>query len=297
MPEEDERNETVLTIHDSGAVLDVAEDGEPVLAFHYTGVPKPYIHPLHLPGGGVVTNALPHDHLHHRGLWLTWPKVNGINFWEEHFAPEQTGDIRHRSFEVCAADATGARFTSRQEWVTRSGQCLLDGRFALTVSSVQGGERLLDIQVALRPVAGPVELGTPPQYHGLGYRCARSMDRGRILNANGDEGPDATKGVGAAWCSYSGRLDGIERADLAVSGDGWASVTMFDHPENPRHPTPWFTMNQPFGFIAPALSYATPYVIPAGERLVLRYGLLVQHGLARSEQLDAHHRAWMTASA
>lgn len=286
----------MLASRDSGAVVDITEDGEPVLAFHYKGVPKPYIHPLHVPGGGVVTVALPHDHLHHRGLWLTWSNVNGINFWEEHFAPEQTGDIRHRAFEVGTADVAGGGFTSRQEWVTRRGQCLLEGRFTLIVSPARGGERLLDIQVALRPVAGAVELGTPPQYHGLGYRCARSMDRGRILNANGDEGPAATKGVGAAWCSYGGRLDGIERADLAVFGDGWASVTMFDHPENPRYPTPWFTMNQPFGFIAPALAYATPYSIGVGETLTLRYGILVQRGLGEAGQLQTRYDAWTAES-
>jgi hypothetical protein len=281
-----------LTTRDDSVAIHVMDDTEPVLVFRYKDTPKPYIHPLHAPGGGVVTVALPHDHLHHRGLWLTWPNVNGINFWEEHFAPEQTGYIYHRAFEPAQAPAGEARLVSQQEWRTLSGERLIDGRFGLTVHATRANARLVSIDIALYAPDKPVELGTPPQYHGLGYRCARSMDGGRIVNARGDEGPELTNGARAAWCSYAGRLDGIERKDLPARGEGWVGVTIFDHPTNPRHPTPWFTMHRPFGFIAPALSFHEPYVIEQGQTLALRFGVLVQQGPVDPSTLAQAYEDW-----
>ncbi len=282
----------MIETRDDGAVLQVVDGDEVVLAFHYKA-PKPYIHPLHAPGGAVVTLALPHDHLHHRGLWLTWPNVNGINFWEEHFAPEQTGYIYHRNFEPRSAASGETGFTSCQEWVTVAGERLITGHFGLTVHPAHDDGRLLSVEIALQAVGKPVELGTPPHYHGLGYRCARSMDNGRLLNANGDEGTEGTNGARATWCSYTGRLDGIERTDLAGQGEGWAGVTIFDHPANPRHPTPWFTMHQPFGFIAPALSFHEPYVIAPDDTLTLRYGVLIQRGPADAARLSRWYEEWV----
>jgi hypothetical protein len=282
----------MLETRDDGAALHVVDGGEPVLVFRYKA-PKPYIHPLHAPGGAIVSLALPHDHLHHRGLWLAWPNVNGINFWEEHFAPEQTGHVYHRGFEPRAVASGETGFTSRQNWVTLTGEPFIDGRFGVTIHAARGDARVLSIDVALHAAGKAVKLGTPPQYHGLGYRCARSMDNGRILNANGDEGPEATNGARASWCNYSGQLDGIERADLPAQSGGWAGVTLFDHPTNPRHPTPWFTMHRPFGFMAPALSFHEPYAMAPDQTLTLRYGVLIHRGPADAGQLTRWYEEWL----
>jgi pimeloyl-ACP methyl ester carboxylesterase len=39
---------------------------------------KPYFHPLATPGGVVVSDLRPADHLWHRGLWWSWKLINGL---------------------------------------------------------------------------------------------------------------------------------------------------------------------------------------------------------------------------
>ncbi len=281
---------TIRLIHDVSRTVTLQLGSEPLLVYNYGSAhPKPFIHPLYAPRAEVITLARPHDHLHHRGLWFAWPRVNGINFWEEHSPPEQTGRVHHRRFREMAVDARRAVFAADNAWVTISGEHLLDEvqRFQVELPT-DPDWRLVDIEIELAAQPEAVVLGTPPSYHGLGYRVARSMDRGQILNANGDEGPEATTGTRTTWCDYSGRLDG--------TGD-WVGVAIFDHPANPRHPTPFFTMNQPFGFIAPALAYHEPYEIRRGQPLRLRYAVAIHRGRATREAIEQHYRAWTEKSA
>ncbi|MCX6877947.1 MAG: alpha-L-fucosidase [Verrucomicrobia bacterium] len=44
---------------------------------------KPYFHPLATPGGVVVSDLRPPDHLWHRGLWWSWKLINGLNYWDQ----------------------------------------------------------------------------------------------------------------------------------------------------------------------------------------------------------------------
>ena len=43
---------------------------------------KPFIHPLTLPDGRVITDIRPADHIWHLGLWWCWKYINGVNYWE-----------------------------------------------------------------------------------------------------------------------------------------------------------------------------------------------------------------------
>ncbi len=43
---------------------------------------KPYIHPLSLPDGKVITEIRPADHPWHCGLWFSWKYINSVNYWE-----------------------------------------------------------------------------------------------------------------------------------------------------------------------------------------------------------------------
>lgn len=57
--------------------------GKPVWQFNVVNAEsKPFIHPLTLPDGRVVTDARPKDHPWHLGLWFCWKFLNGVNYWE-----------------------------------------------------------------------------------------------------------------------------------------------------------------------------------------------------------------------
>lgn len=89
-------------------------------------------------------------------------------------------------------------------------------------------------------------------------------------------------GKRAAWIALSSPLDGV---------DGGLTVTMIDHPANPRHPTPWFTRIQGLAGFSAAFSFDQLLHLPPGETLNLRYRLSVIDGLWSRQQLDAHAAA------
>src|SRR5512134_3394934 len=69
----------------------VSIDGSPFATFNYgVEAAKPFLAPIRSASGKVVTRKFPmemvegesRDHLHHRGLWLSYDDVNGVKFWE-----------------------------------------------------------------------------------------------------------------------------------------------------------------------------------------------------------------------
>jgi hypothetical protein len=67
-------------------------NGQPFSDFFYgPDHAKPFLWPLRSASGLVVTRRWPmqnaegdsHDHPHHRGLFIGFGDVNGINFWEK----------------------------------------------------------------------------------------------------------------------------------------------------------------------------------------------------------------------
>ena len=67
------------------ASLELSENGKPVFVYNHgmklpAGMPEDrrrssYLHPVYAPDGTVVTDDSPKDHLHHRGIFWTWPIV------------------------------------------------------------------------------------------------------------------------------------------------------------------------------------------------------------------------------
>ena len=84
--------------------LSLKWDGQLILEYHFqAGGNRSFIHPLRLPDSPSLSidraAAVPVDHLHHRGLWVAWKRVNGVNFWEQPERgedPEGYGRIVHQ---------------------------------------------------------------------------------------------------------------------------------------------------------------------------------------------------------
>ncbi len=68
------------------------------------------------------------------------------------------------------------------------------------------------------------------------------------------------------------RLSGCQ---LRRADDGsMAGVAIFDHPANPRYPTPFFVMNKRYGYLSAAPTFQEPFHLRQGETLKLRWGVL-----------------------
>ncbi|MFQ6131729.1 MAG: PmoA family protein [Armatimonadota bacterium] len=279
-----------------GSTVRASWDGKPVFVYNYDpGAPKPCVHPFHTPAGREVTLNSPPDHPHHRGLMLAWGNViikeGGqdvrIDFWGEAGAPEGLGRIVHKELTETKTAEDRAWLVTTNEWRRRSDDALLlTERRQLTVFRPES-ERCHLLTWLSEFTAADLDLvigGTPGRqvsYYGLGLRVPRDMDGGQFLDAEGRSGAEAVNGQAARWCAYTS------------PNEPRRGFAMFDHPDNPRHPTGWFAMNNPFGYLTASLVAREAYPLPAGERLRLCYGVLAFDGAATPDFLEAQYRRWL----
>ncbi len=243
---------------------------------------KSYFHPIYAPDGQVVTADSPFDHVHHRGLCVSWGNVNEINFWaEEVFGPEVRGRITHKEFVHREEKEDYVEFTEKCDWLAPGDKKFLEEIRWVKIHAPSPKVRILDISSLFCAVDIDIAMGTPPAYHGLCYRASDMQNR-RITNSEGDVGEDAAKGKRARWADLSGILDG-----KAVG------VTIFDNPNNPRFPTTFYTLDKGFGFISTSFSYDEAYTIKAGYSLKLTYRVLVHSGDASSFDIEDEYEKYV----
>ncbi len=241
--------------------------------------PKTYVHPFCAPDGSAISVDSPPDHVHHRGLMLAWSVVNGFDFWGE-VNPAPHGQIIHQRFEPFHRTMP-VGLTSIEHWIA-DGKLLLVERRTIRVPKVAPDAVWLDWTTELTPAADPVMVAAGKHvYDGLGIRFVSTMDGGGVLNAEGTTTIKAANGERAAWCAYHGMLNQRD-----------AGVAIFDHPGNPRHPTPFFVMNHPFGYLSAAPTFRKPFPLKRGQRLRLRYAVVSSFGKPEAERLEKMYREW-----
>jgi len=258
---------------------------------------KPYFHPVCLVDGTELTWLRPADHPWHRALWFSWKHINRLNYWEEDRRTRlsqgrtEVGEVRVHP---------GKDHTARIEMTLTyrpPGQAPVVGEKRLmTVSAPdEAGRYRIDWQsvftageqdAILDRTAIPGQKGGAGHggYAGLSARIAKSTSGWQVLNSEGLRDAKA-HGQNARWLDFSGRIAFGEAAGIA----------MFDHPQNLRHPSPWYvTMNPrvPFGYFSPAVLFREPYTLAAGKSLTLRYRVLVHPGRADQKLLETEWKAF-----
>jgi hypothetical protein len=267
-------------------VVEVAE-------YRYGDVPfKPYIKELFTPSGLNVLLDAPHDHLHHHALMFA-VAVDGVNFWEE---TPTAGRQRHVRFaEVRDGEGKTPRvgFMERLDWLDPDGEKLLAEQRAIIVSRHMP-ERMTILMWESRlavPTGKKAVTLTGSHYFGLGLRLIRAMDaKGTFRNADNKPGAvfrGEERLVRSDWCAYTAHVDGED-----------VTVAMLGHPDNPRHPTTWFTMAKPFAYLSATLGlHEKPLEIVEGKPLKLRYTVVLWDRAVESEEIDGLYEKWQKSTA
>ncbi|HYH10988.1 MAG TPA: PmoA family protein [Thermomicrobiales bacterium] len=275
--------------HTIGNSIDWYPDdaSDPAWTLSYTGRPKPFFHPVRSPSGQLLSLLEPADHLWHRGLWFTIKFVNGDNFWEERppFGTQRVAglpEIRHPAPDIAELDLSldwlapdgGERVIAEQRTIrsrATADALVIDWRTELTA------ER--DVTLDRTPYT------TWGGYGGLSFRGSRSWLVDRFL-LSGDRVEGRPAGQAGSWCEMSGPVDG--GPDLS------AGLAMLDHPDNPRHPTPWYAGGAGSGnFLNAALLFHEPMTLGQGETLALRYRILIHDGIWDATRLESEHARWL----
>lgn len=263
--------------------------GEPVATYYYNDpeITRPYFAHVRAPGGVQVTRHHPPvegedkmDHpTFHPGIWMTFGDISGNDYWRlkartahEKFIEPPIGGQGHGGFSVlnrylAAVDdsKTVCEELCRYRILAGPAGYLLawDSTFTSDEEFYFGDqeEMGLGIRVAtpLRVEAGDGSI---------------APGNGTIIDAEGRRNGAEVGGNSAAWCDYSGTLDGRH-----------VGITIFCHPENFR-PTRFhardygYVAANAFGRAAFGKGPTSKVVVRPGEELRLRYGILLHSGAA-----------------
>jgi hypothetical protein len=238
---------------------------------------KPYFHPLRVQGNDL-TMERPADHGHHRGLWFAWHKINNVNYWEETHAGVSEGRSKIAGVEAKLNKDFSAKITINLEYGPEGKDVLMKELRVLTISKPdRSGNYSIDWQLNFQALDTPLLLDCVPTlkrngvqhggYAGLGYRGAVTMVNPVFTASNGWSNVKNLTGYGenADWMDVSARLG-------SASGPT-GGLTIFDHPKNPRYPSPWYIWysSGEHLFYMPAILYNEPLALGAGKTMNLAY--------------------------
>lgn len=271
-----------FAVEETEAGVKVSLDGQPFTEYLKKSGTKPILWPIIGPTGKPMTRAFPMgrgereriDHPHHRSLWFTHGKVNGVDFWLE--SKTRGGQEVHREFRKVAGGPE-AVISAVVDWIAPDGKKVLEDERTYTFRT-DGDLRIIDFDITLSATEGEVKFGDTKEGT-FGVRVPTVMDveskkGGSIVNSEGQI-DGATWGKPAAWVDYHGPVD-----------DQVVGLAILNHPSSFRFPTTWhvrtyglFAAN-PFGLhdFTGDKSQDGSYTLPAGEKMTLRYRVILHPG-------------------
>ncbi|RIK83431.1 MAG: hypothetical protein DCC67_05885 [Planctomycetota bacterium] len=259
-------------------------DGDSVIwQFNYgPALAKPLFHPLALADSPPLTVDRPPDHAWHHGLWFSWVFVNGVNYWEH---DPQTGRPVGRTQWSDVKIVRNPDYSADISLQLAYGEgdrppVLRESRTLRVKPRDSAGAYAIDWQCAFTAETEPASVSVrpiPPMpggvawggYGGLSVRLAEGLEDRRASTAEAAALFDAAgiyRGQSPA-CDYSG-----------VTGGVLAGIALLDHPDNPRHPSPWYAIRSDMSYLNAAIMAPGPIGIPPHETLTLRYRAVVHPG-------------------
>jgi len=261
----EEKSDRLILTHAGKHVAD--------FVFRDDKIRRPYFANVHAPGGLPVTRRHPpiagadatdHDTMH-PGIWLGFADISGQDFWRN------KGTIEHLRFIDKPKVADGhVQFATESRLLSADGAevCRLTGRWLLT-SRPSGW--LLIWDATFRSDDRDFTFGDQEEM-GFGARLATPLTEkagGLIVNSHGQRTAAKTWGQPAAWCDYSGAVDGRR-----------GGITLLAAPTNFRESW-WHNRDygvfvaNPFGRAAMKQGDKSTLVVRRGEPFRLRFAALL----------------------
>jgi hypothetical protein len=280
------RGERELTIKVAGAPV-------AIYCWKDDKITRPFFAQVHAPNGIQATRHHPpiagedvmdHDTLH-PGIWMSFGDINGSDYWRLKARVEQVDFV-----DPPQGGAGRGTFAVHNRYLSQknSSQSVCDEESRYTFLVRPAGYLLL--WATTFSADHEIAFGDQEEM-GLGFRIAtplRAMAKaegkvrpgnGTILDAKGRKNEKEVWGNAADWCDYSGTIDSQH-----------VGMTILCHPDNFR--PSWFHARDrglleanPFGRKAFEKGELSSVVVKPGEKLRLRYGILIHSG-AKNEKVD-----------
>ncbi|MFE6485971.1 PmoA family protein [Streptomyces sp. NPDC057757] len=235
--------------------------------------PRPYLHPVTTLAGTAVSELSPADHLHHLGVGVAVPDVEGHNFWGGRTYVSGRGPTeldnhgaqRHTSFQLRDPDG----FVAELRWVAAGGELLRERR-TVAATELTDTAWALDFTFSLtNTTSDALSFGSPATngrqgaaYGGFFWRARKEADAPNVFTAAA-EGEDAVHGSRADW--------------LALAGATWTLV--FAGATEQTRRDPWFVRTAEYPGVGSSLAHGERLPIAPGETVVRRVVTVVADGL------------------
>ena len=258
--------------------LEVTVGGQPFAAYVFKDekITRPYWTAVHAPNGVQATrnhppvegqDAADHDTMH-PGIWLAFGDISGADFWRN------KAQVKHQGFVVDPKTGPGyALFTVENAYL--NGETLICRemcRYTLRVDEL--GYFLLIDSTFMNEEGSTFTFGDQEEM-GLGVRMATPLtveNGGTLTNSEGGVNEAGLWGKQAAWCDYSGMIDGKH-----------LGITIMPHPGNFRQS--WFHARDygffaanPFGQNAMSGGEKSAVEVKQGDTFSLSYGMFIHSG-------------------
>lgn len=273
----------VLTVWNNGPVLDYRYGDQLPAGLDAKQVRSCYIHPLYSLDGEPLTSDFPADHLHHHGLFWTWPAVVVRGAATQTWHPAEPS-LRQHFVKWVEREVTGAgaRLVVENTWKLGEAEDVAEETVSFFVHGASRFGRAIDVEIVLRPLGGPLELRGAAEdnkgYGGLCFRGASILD-GAVLTT--DEGVLEADSTGRPF----------RWADLSTPSLG---VAVFVSPDHPGYPLAWLVRNSYAGVINPCWPGLAGAVLPPDVPVSLRYRIYVHRGDAAAGQVKEAFEAFLT---
>jgi len=296
-----------ITLSQDKGRIDVKIDGQLFTSYHYEGVPKPALYPVRWIDGTGMTRRFPmekalpgesNDHVHHRSVFWGHRHVKGgkdgsiHDFW---------GENSNSGKQVATEVKIGNSILAANKWVSKTGETIATDNRIIRFNGDKSS-RIIDYTITIHASEGDIVL-MDDKDAGMGFRVPDSMcvsphgtakikAEGYMLNSEGVSGA-ACWGKSAKWVDYSGLVEG------KILG-----VAMFDHPNNPRHPTSWHARS--YGLCTANIfgkrhfeklkdKNAGNYPLKIGQSLTFKYRLYWHASKGDAKKIEAQYRQWVAA--
>jgi hypothetical protein len=287
--------------------LKVEINGQPFTEYHFKGDSRPYLYPVLGPGGLPMTRNWPmkeapaeeRDHPHHRSFWYAHGDLNGHDFWSEE---SRAGKTVHEAFTEVRSGPDVGVIRSKNRLVAKDGTVVATDERTLRFYS-RSDARVFDFEITIHASQGDLTFGDTKEGT-MALRLAETMrlkpnkdnagkPTGHIVNSEGLR-DDATWGKRAKWVDYYGPVEGKT-----------VGVAIFDHPQNPRHPTWWHVRDyglfaaNPFGVhdFEKQPAHAGDLKVKAGESVTFRYRFYLHSGDEQAARVADRYQEYADSSA
>lgn len=229
--------DSVLRTHDDGQIIEILEDGVPVLAYQIAeksldgAWPRAgYVHPLYDLNGQAFTEDFPEDHRHHRGVFWAWHhfSVDGQMLGDPWLCKDFVRDcVKTKTTVMRSRGKPCARIDLITLWKSpllkdSVGEMMpiVKEEAHIAVHASESRRRTIDFDIALTAMLPNVKIGGSDDVKGYGGFSPRiKLNPKQVFRfRSGEVAPMKTAVQGGPWIDIS---------------DPQRGMAIMSHPDNP----------------------------------------------------------------